>query len=255
MRFLLSLAGIFTFSISFAQITGPTKTKTEATVDVDKPDTVKVVRNNSNLMFYLGAGRNNSFRVLESNDEPFGKPLGYRADEKHLKIWSFESGIRANLNKHMQFDGGLSLERFGETYTSTPVPSVSGDSTYSYNNRYSYISIPLQLYGTIGTDFKLYGGGGIQPGIVAKYNQELTIKDSLGNSTTTTTNSLEKLSGLTLNARVSAGFQWKWSQSAGMYIDYTYQFGLTSTYTTQDPYKHYIRAGSVRFGMYFIIPE
>lgn len=255
MKSILSFLGIFSFSLSFAQITGPVKPTHPVTVDSDKPDTVKAVRNNSDFMFYMGAGRNNSYRVLETNDAPFGKPLGYRADEKHLKIWAYEVGLRANLNPHMQFDGGLSLERFGETYTSVAVPEVSGDSTYSYNNHYSYIAIPLQLYGTIGTDFKLYGGGGIQPGIVAKYNQELTITDSLGNATTTKVNSLEKLSGLTLNARVSGGFQWKWSSNSGMYVDYTYQFGLTSTYTTQDAYKHYIRAGSVRFGLYFIIPE
>ncbi len=223
------------------------------TIDIEKPDSV-ILKTPSSTSLYLGAGSNNSFRKLVPNDEPYGKPLGYRENETNIKIWSFELGLRNQINSYLQFDGGLSLERFGETYTSTP-QAQTGDSTYSYINHYSYISIPLQLYGTIGTDFKLYGGAGLQPGIVGGFNREITITDSIGNAKTEEINQPDQLSGFILNARFSAGLQWKWSKYAGVYVNYTYQLGLTSTLEKQDPYKHYPRTGGIRFGLYFVIPE
>lgn len=226
---------------------------TKPTVEIEKPDSI-IVKNASNTSLYLGAGRSTTFRKLVSNDAPYGKPLGYREDETEIKVWSFELGLRNQINSYLQFDGGLSLERFGETYTSTP-QAQTGDSTYSYINHYSYVSVPLQLYGTIGTDFKLYGGLGLQPGIVGGFNREITITDSIGNATTEEINQPDQLNGFILNARFSAGLQWKWSKYAGVYVNYVYQLGLTSTFEKQDPYKHYPRSGGVRFGIYYVIPE
>lgn len=231
---------------AFGQIT---TTETRA-----KTDSVKAFASENPTHYYLGAGRNNSFRVLEPNDAPYGRPLGYREDEERLKIWSYELGLRTSLNKYLQFDGGVALERFGEKYASVP-QIETGDSAYAYTTRYNYISLPLQLYGTVGQDFKLYAGGGLVPGIVGAYSKEITVTDSIGNSSTETINQPEKLASFLLSARVSTGLQWKWNKYAGVYVNYTYQFGLSSTLGPQDPYKHYLRSGSVRFGLTFIIPE
>ncbi len=252
MKFLLTCFGMLIIQTSFAQITSP-KPQAPAVEIIDIPDTTPP-RKNSIYTFYLGAGRNNSFRRLTSNDYPYGKALGYRADEEHLKVWSYEAGIRTKLSEHLQLDAGLSLARSGEKYKSVPT-DPSNDSAYAYENRYAFVSIPIQIYGTIGDDFKLYGGGGFETGIVAAYNKELTLTDSIGNSTTTKTNTPEALAGIILSARLSGGIQWKWNKNFGLYVNYTYQFGLTSTYAKQDPYKHYIHAGGVRFGMYFNLPE
>lgn len=207
----------------------------------------------STTSYYLGAGRNNSFRELQENDAPYGRPLGNRANETKLKVWSYEIGIRAQLNKHLQIDGGLALERFGEQYSATGSTEL-GDSTFSYQSKYTFISIPIQLYGTVGDDFKLYAGGGISPGIVSQFNREVTQLDSLGGTTVTTSNQPEKLNSFLLNARLSGGLQWKWNPNVGIYMNYTYILGLTSTYGKQDPFKHYARYGCLRFGITFNLP-
>jgi len=204
--------------------------------------------------FYFGMGRNNSFRTLETNDAPFGKPIGYRADEQHIKIWAYEAGIRKTVNKHLIVDGGIGIERFGESYASEK-QAETGDSTYSYTNHYSYVTLPFQCYGYVGNDFKFFAGAGLQPGLVGKYVKTTTITDSIGNSTTTEVNKPEQLSSFLLNARMSSGIIWNWSKSMSVYVLYTYQIGLTSTYEPQQAYRHYMRAGSVRFGLSFTIPE
>lgn len=237
MKYSLTLIlGFITFS-SLAQIETPKKKPTNTT--------------SSTTSYYLGMGRNNSFRVLESNDAPFGKPLGTRENESKLKIWSYEIGMRNQINKYFQLDGGVAFERFGEQYSSTGTVDSGADTTFSYNNRYSYISVPLQAYGTVGEEFKLYAGGGIMPGISYAYKQEQTRVDSLGGSNTVTTNSPEKLSSFLLSARVSTGLQWQWNSKLGIYMNYTYMFGLNSTYNDQNAYKHYARYGCLRFGLTF----
>jgi len=222
-------------SLAFGQTTQPSTTASKST---------------SNTSYYLGAGRNNSFRVLQENDEPYGRPLGNRENETKLKIWSYEIGMRSQLNNYLQLDGGVAIERFGEQYSATG-PTELGDSTFSYTSKYAFISLPIQLYGTLGDDFKLYGGGGISPGIVSAFNQEITRLDSLGSTKTTTSNKPEKLNSFILSARLSAGLQWKWNKNLGIYMNYTYLFGLTSTYNKQNPYEHYARYGCLRFGITF----
>ncbi len=223
----------------------------QVTIDKPKPEVQSTV---GQTQLYIGAGRNNSFRTLETNDAPFGKPIGYRADEKAIKIWAYEAGMRKTVNKHLILDGGLGIERFGESYASEKQVET-GDSTYSYTNHYSYITLPIQCYGYVGDDFKVFLGGGLQPGLVGKYVKTTTITDSVGNAITTEVNKPEQLSSFLLNARMSSGVIWTWSKSMSVYVLYTYQIGLTSTYEPQQPYRHYMRAGSVRFGLSFTIPE
>ncbi len=234
-------------TVSFA---GFSQIKTVEPKEV-KRDSIKVKpSNNDKPSYYIGAGRNNSFRELMENDAPYGRPLGNRANETKLNVWSYEVGIRSQLNKYLQIDGGLALERFGEQYSATG-PTELGDSTYSYQSKYTFISLPIQLYGTVGESFKLYGGGGISPGIVSRFNKEITRLDSLGGTTITETNQPEKLNSFILSARLSGGLQWKWNRNAGIYLNYTYFLGLNSTYGRQDQYKHYARYGCLRFGLIF----
>lgn len=218
---------------------------------IETPKKKPAPAENSTTSYYLGAGRNNSFRLLETNAEPFGKPLGNRENETKLKLWSYEVGMRSQIKKHIQLDGGVAFERFGEQYSSTGTVESGADTSFSYKTRYSYISVPLQVYGTVGEEFKLYAGGGIVPGISYAYKQELTRVDSLGSSNTVKTNNPEKLNSFLLSARVSAGLQWQWTGKLGIYMNYTYLFGLNSTYNDQNAYKHYARYGCLRFGLTF----
>lgn len=247
MKYLLTLFVIGSSISGFSQIVTKTNIPKDSISKTKDPNGPK-----STTSYYLGTGRNNSFRLLKENDEPYGKPLGNRANETHLKIWSYELGIREQLNNYLQLDGGIALERFGEQYSATGATEL-GDSTFSYKSMYSFISVPIQLYGTVGDDFKLYGGAGISPGIVSSFNQEVTRIDSLGSTNTVTTNKPERLNSFLFSTRLSAGLQWKWNKNLGIYMNYTYFVGLTSTYNKQDPYKHYARYGCLRFGLMFQI--
>ena len=243
MKQILTFCSIFFSGFIFAQIKSETKVVKKIAPEFT-----------SSTSYYLGAGRNNSFRVLQENDAPYGRPLNKRADETNLKVWSYELGLRRQIKPFLQFDGGVSIERFGEQYSATG-PTQGGDSTFSYNTIYTYTSIPIQLYATVGKEFKIYGGAGLSPGLISAFKRETTVTDSLGSTNTTTVNNPERMNSMLLQARLTGGLQWDWNERAGIYVCYTYLLGLNSTYGKQDQYKHYARYGGIRFGITIRFPE
>ncbi len=201
---------------------------------------------------YIGAGRNYTSRLLKPNSEPFGKELGERANETGIKIWTYQFGVRNRLNQFLSYDAALALDKYGETYL---FESELNDSSYSYTNTYSFISVPIQLFATYGKDFRWFIGGGIQPQIIAGYRQETVIQNALGTKTETTLKTTEGLNGTTFSAIFSAGFQWRWNQRGSVYFTPSYVFGLTNTYAKQEAYQYFIRGFNLKFGVAFHIPE
>lgn len=197
---------------------------------------------------YLGAGRMNSFRSLTPSAAPFGKELGYRSEEKAVKVWNFEGGYMAQIHPHIVLDAGLSFAKFGESYA---FESSSTDSSYNYTNTYTNIAIPLQVYGTVGSDFQLYAGGGLQPQLLQAFKTDLSVGDSLGNVTDVTTNYLENGASFSLCFRATAGIYWKLQKNIGIYLNYSYTQGLTNTYADQEAYVHKVRSYGLRYGIVY----
>lgn len=195
---------------------------------------------------YLGAGRVWANRSLAENKAPFGAPLGFRSDEYGLKTWSFQAGARNRVSKYLSYDVGLSLDRFGESYS---YDDRDSDSSYKYTNRYTYIAMPVQVLFTTGKDLRLFVGGGVQPELLAGYRQEVKWETSLAATGSETNKNTNGMNGFGMAALATCGVQMRWSSHASIYVIPSWMWGLTSTYDDQSDYIHKGRSFTLKFGV------
>jgi hypothetical protein len=212
----------------------------------------KSILPNSSTMFYLGAGLNHSFRNLQSNKTPFGEPLGQRANEESIDVWTFHLGYRQTLSKHCQIDAGLNFDKFGEMYR---FQDPLSDSAFTYTNRYAFIGLPIQFNLTFGQRLVFSLGGGIQPMLATSYKTEQEITDANKNVTTNSYSSLTALNGFGCNLLISAGINYRCNKNIGVYLQPTYSHGLINTFEKQAAYKHYTRGNNFKFGLIFFLKD
>ena len=62
---------------------------------------------------FLEFNRTSSFRELTENKEFITLPLGERANEEPLKVWSYFLGMNTGLTKYLRFEGGISYLQNG----------------------------------------------------------------------------------------------------------------------------------------------
>lgn len=201
---------------------------------------------------YGGVGIAKTFRILKENEAPFGDPVGTRANETEVRLWTYQLGVRNRFAKSWSYDAGLMIDRYGEDYS---YDHPTTDSSFSYQNRYSFVAVPIQLFYTYGKDFRWFVGGGIQPMLVTGFNYTQQDADSLGNETETEYATLEGLNGIGFNLIASAGVQWRWNQAMSVYFCPSYAYGLVNTFDKQEPYKHYVRGLNFKFGLAFHFPD
>jgi len=228
-------------------------------VEEPKKDTAKTVRvkrvptdGMDETVYFAGMNINQSFRKLEENVSPYGDPLTYRVDETPLLRTGFQIGMRNRFHSLASYEVGLSWDKFGETYN---YQAEEDDSSFTYTNTYSYISLPVQVYVTQGKDLRYFVGGGIQPMLAMKNTYEERYTDSLGGQFETIVKRADGMSGLTVNLLVSAGVQWRFSKLFSLYAIPSYVYGLTSTFGKQESYRHYIRSWNFRCGLTLHIPN
>ncbi len=195
---------------------------------------------------YLTSAWSSSTRVLETRSDAFAKPLGIKADETPIMIWSYGFGFRNYLHKHIVFEGGMSLLRNGEMYT-----LIGDDSSYKYVNTYTYIAMPLRLQYATSGDFKFFIGGSAFPQIMYLYKHKETWVDNNNQTTTTIDKDKSPYSSFVFSAGINAGFQAKFSKYTSFYFLPEYRWQLTNSYTKIGNYGHYARVLSVNFGLIY----
>jgi hypothetical protein len=102
---------------------------------------------------FIDFNHTNSFRDLSQNTDFLTIPLGERALEVPLKIWSYQLGINTGIKPNLRFEGGMRLLQTGEQYSYQG--SLGGDSTFKSQSKYRYVSMPLLLKWEINFDFQL----------------------------------------------------------------------------------------------------
>jgi hypothetical protein len=247
MKFLVSLAFVFIGFTVFCQIESGKIGKGKATKTVQQKSLPKVT-----TMLYLGAGINHSYRNLQSNKLPFGKPIGTRANEQAIDVWTFHMGYKQTLSKHFQIDAGLHFDKFGEMYD---FQDPLSDSAFSYTNRYAFIGLPIQFNLTFGQRFVFSVGGGIQPVLATNYKTEEQITDANKNVTKSSYTSLTALNGFGCNILLSSSVQFRFNQQVGIYFQPTYSHGMINTLENQAAYKHYTRGFNYKAGIVIYLAD
>lgn len=223
---------------------------------VSKEDATKIGVERSfplaTTQLYLGAGQNFSYRDLMPNKTPFGAPLGTRANEQTLALWTFQFGYKQLLSKHAQLDVALHMDKFGETYS---YESLISDSAFSYTNKYAFLGIPIQCNFTFGQRLVFQIGGGIQPMLATKQETEEQNTDADKNVTTNSFSSLSTLNGFGCNLLLNTGVQFRCNKNIGVFLTTTYSHGLVNTYERQATLKHYTRGVNVKSGIVIYLAD
>lgn len=249
-QYLSSLTAILICLPLMAQITSGKKEETVKEV----PPVVKRVPSEGldEFCFYFGAGRVWANRTLVSNVEPFGEPLGIRADETGLKTWSFQFGMRNRVHRFISYDAGFALDRFGESYD---YDDPDTDSTYSYTSRYTYYAMPIQVLFTYGKDARFFVGGGLQPQLLGGYRQKTEWTTTLNGTGDTEIKRTDGLNGFGLAALVSFGVQLRFGKMTSLYVLPSFAWNLTNTYDDQADYIHKSQSFNLKFGALIHIPQ
>jgi len=212
---------------SFSQIV----TKEQTNPDNNSIQTKKVpkeIAKDTATRFYIEASFANTFRSLESNPDFLNEPLGERANESKLGIWSYSLGLTAPVSKHVYFDGALSILRNGEQYSWN---STVNDSSFIYQTKYNYFALPLQLKLQGGKNLKYFIGSGIAPQMYLSYRQDQKWTEAIGkkrNDKITVNNSINSFAFSWISC---AGIELSFADYYGLRLSASYRQQLTNTYT------------------------
>ncbi|PWL24127.1 MAG: hypothetical protein DCO96_15165 [Fluviicola sp. XM-24bin1] len=199
------------------------------------------------------ANWSNTFRDLRpnsANDGLFGEPLGERANEANLNVWSYGLGIRSDLKNRFMWQGGISWLRNGETYQ---YDDPDTDSTFAYQTFYNYVAMPLKVMYRYGYRVRFYGGIGLVPQMFFSYRQEqqwTTVNNTQMDETVKTRNGFNSF---VLSGTITAGIQLRFNKGSSIFIEPEYRLHLTNSFEEIDSYEHFGRAFGINMGFTYPI--
>lgn len=196
--------------------------------------------------FYVETQRMELFRTLASNDAFLPTPLGERANENSLTAWSQQLGMCLGLSKFVYLDGGVAWMQNGEAYAFN---DINSDSTFNYQTRYRYLSLPLQLKFTVGNKLKFYGGLGLVPALYQGYKQDLQWTNALGAKYDDQININNAMNSFTISWIGSAGLDLQLDENYGLRLGFLYRKQLNNSYGPYEDYVHKSYGWGFNFGL------
>lgn len=230
----LTLLFLFFVKVSFSQLVNVSQEKK------------KSKHKDSSASVYFEAGIFSVNRSLESNPDFLNKPLGERAKETKINLWSYTIGMVAPISEHVVFDGGLSFIQNGEQYT---WESPTSDSSFNYQTKYRYIGMPLQVKFQTGKNVKFFAGGGLIPHMHVAYLQSQNWTDSLGGKDDLKIKTYNNLNSFVLSAVGSVGIVLNFQHNFGLRLSAQYRRQLTDSYTKYNGYLHKTSSIGFTFGL------
>jgi hypothetical protein len=192
------------------------------------------IHNNYPTQIYFETTRADVFRSLTPNTDFLMIPLGEREFEKPMIAWSHQLGIHMGLSKHFLIDCGLSWMQNGEAYS---WESLDNDSSFSYQTRYHYLALPLQLKYSIGNKISFYTGAGLIPALYLSYKQDQQWTNALGAKYDDQIKVNNTMNSFTLSWTCSAGLEIPLNPTLRLRFGIQYRQQLNNSY---DPYQDYI---------------
>ncbi len=185
-------------------------------------------------------------RKLIVNDGLFGDSLGERAKETSLNLWSFGLGFRSEITKNIMWEGGVSFQQNGEQYSFEQV-----DSSYQYESKYNYISLPIKVYYKYGKALRVIGGLGIVPQMFVKFHQKRSWTDSNSIEGSEEIKTTVGYNSFVISSVFNLGVELDFSDRVTLFFIPEYKVQLTSSYLKTNSYKHYGRSIGINMGLSF----
>lgn len=204
------------------------------------------IKANYPTQFYVETQRVEAFRSLVSNDAFLPTPLGERANEIPLTVWSQQMGICLGLSRHFYLDGGVSWMQNGEAYAFS---DSNSDSTFNYQTRYRYLALPLQLKLTLGDKLKFYGGLGLVPALYQGYKQDLQWTNALGAKYDDQIKINNAMNSFAISWMGSAGIDLQFDENHRLRLGLLYRSQLNNSYGPYEDYVHKSYGWGIQIGL------
>lgn len=195
---------------------------------------------------FINTNWSKTSRKLIVNDGLFGDYLGERANETNLNLWSFGLGFRSEITKNIMWEGGVSFQQNGEQYSFEQT-----DSSYQYESKYTYISLPIKVYYKYGKAIRVIGGLGIVPQMFVKFHQKRNWTDSNSIEGSETIKTTIGHSSFVISSVFNLGVEMDFSDKVTLFFIPEYKVQLTSSYLKTNSYKHYGRSLGINMGLSF----
>jgi len=185
---------------------------------------------------YVEFQRTHSYRILQSNTEFLNTPLGQRADETPMYVWSYGAGILTNLGRFGRLETGIQWIQNGEGFHySSPI----NDSSFHYESRYRYIGLPFAVMFTYGKKASFFIGPGLTPMLFSGFAQKTNWTNAYGSQN-------EERINIKNNSYASAaiqvfgqiGFQIRGDSGWGSYVKGVYRRQISNTYSKYNDFIH-----------------
>ncbi|MEN9700214.1 MAG: hypothetical protein RLZZ301_1412 [Bacteroidota bacterium] len=207
----------------------------------------KPIKKTYSSRFYVESQRMQMGRTLVSNEAFLPIPLGIRAQESTLTLWSHQVGLSAGLTPHLFIDGAVAWQQNGESFQ---WKSSSSDSSFAYQIRYRYLAMPLQLKFQIHPKVPFYIGAGLVPALYQSYRQDLQWSDSLGAKYHDQIKEIEGMQSFILSYQLSGGIELPLKKNnMGLRIGGLYRQQLTSSYNPYSAYIHKSKGWGISFAL------
>jgi len=196
---------------------------------------------------FIDFNHTNSFRDLSQNTDFLAVPLGERAHEVPLKVWSYQLGMNTGIKPNLRFEGGMKFLQTGEQYSYQG--SLGGDSTFNSQSKYRYLSMPLQLKWEKGNQFRFSIGGGLQAQLYINYLQKQQWTTSLSGPKEAKIEQNISCNSFALSALGEMGVHYFGKNNYGVFCKMTYRYQITNTYIKTADYQHLSKGLGLSFGL------
>ncbi|MFM8596919.1 MAG: outer membrane beta-barrel protein [Flavobacteriales bacterium] len=204
------------------------------------------IRNNYPTQLFFGTTRAQVYRSLLPNENFLAVPLGERGREVPMYAWSQQLGIQVGLSKHFLIEGGLSYMQNGEGYS---WKALDTDSSFSYQTRYRYLALPIQLKCSFGQKFSFYTGAGFIPALYLSYVQDQQWTNPFGAKYDNQIKVNNTMNSFAFAWTCSAGFELPLNPTLRLRVGLQYRQQLTNSYDPYQDYIHKSKAFCYNFGL------
>lgn len=194
----------------------------------------KEIQSKHPTQVYFETTRAQVYRSLLPNENFLMVPLGERGREVPMYAWSHQFGIQAGLSKHFLIESGLSWMQNGEAYS---WKSLDTDSSYSYQTRYRYLALPLQLKYSLGNKISFNVAAGLIPALYLSYRQDQQWTNPLGAKYDDQIKVNNTMNSFTLSWTCAAGIEIPMNPTLRLRLGLQFRQQLNNSY---DPYQDYI---------------
>jgi hypothetical protein len=225
------------------------KPKKEEKAVVEQLNTVNTREVEGTTQLYFNFNRSKTFRTLLENGPIYGKPLGERENEVALGLWSMGVGFRSELKYGLQFGAGIGYMTNGEQYS-----YEEPDTSFKYQSKYRYITMPLMLNYHCGNLIQFVSGVGVIPGMFMNFTQDqqsVTRQNLQSKETIKEKGGSQSYNAFIFSGFINAGVQLKYSKFWSLYIVPEYRIQLNNSFQKNQPFIHKANAFGVNFGLVY----